>query len=87
MTKPLRDLMPITAAWIDQLREAFGADAAEVVVAQIRAAVRDGLPTFHATEAGHSVGVPLPPWRGTEIRAADMVLIGRPPEKDAHGHR
>lgn len=84
MSKPLRDAMPVTAAWIDQLRDAFGAADID---AQIRAAVRDGLPTFHATEAGHSVGVPLPPWRGTEISAADMVLIVRPPEKDAHGRR
>lgn len=78
MTKPanMRAAMPKVAAWIDDLRAAFGA---EIIDAQIRAATRDGLPTFHATEAGHSVGVPLPAVR-REVCAADMVII-RPDPK------
>lgn len=72
-----RSAMPKVAAWIDTLRDAFGR---ELIDGQIRAATRDGLPTFHATEAGHSVGVLLPAAR-VEISAADMVII--PPKKDA----
>ena len=65
----LRTAMPQVTAWIDDLRAAFGAEA---INAQIRAGM-SGLPTFHATEAGHSVGTPAP-MRGTEISAAQMVL-------------
>ena len=72
-----RTAMPKITAWVDDLRAAFGRDAID---GQIRAATRDGLPTFHATEAGHAVGVPLPAAR-FEISAADMVII--PPKKDA----
>lgn len=72
-----RSAMPKVTAWIDDLRAAFGREAID---GQIRAATRDGLPTFHATEAGHSVGVALPAPR-FEISAADMVII--PPTKDA----
>jgi hypothetical protein len=52
----LRDQMPITAAFIDAMREAFGAD---VINAQIRAGLR-GEPGFWARENGYEVGVKLP---------------------------
>ena len=71
-----RTAMPKVTAWIDDLRAAFGRDAID---GQIRAATRDGLPTFYATEGGHSVGVPLPAAR-CEVSAADMVIIL--PKKD-----
>ena len=74
--KAARAAMPKVAAWIDDLRAAFGAD---VIDGQIRAATRDGLPTFYATEAGHRVGVPLPAAR-CEISAAEMVIL-RPAQK------
>ena len=47
--------MPTVAAWIDDLRAAFGA---EVIDAAIRGAVRDGRATFFAAEAGHQLGTP-----------------------------
>jgi hypothetical protein len=77
MTKPanMRSQMPKVAAWIDDLRAAFGAD-------DINAALRfklHGQPCFHASEAGHSVGAPYQE-RGTEISAADMVIL-RPDPK------
>lgn len=52
MTKPLRQSMPTVAAFIDDLREAFGAD-------MINAAIRtgmDGQGTFRASENGNEVG-------------------------------
>jgi len=76
-TKAARHAMPLVTAFIDDLRAAFGADE---INALIRGATRDGLPTFYACEGGHSVGVPLPALRGTEISAAQIVIL--PPEKN-----
>ena len=61
MTKPanLRTAMPQTAAFIDNLREAFGA---ECINAVIKAGMQ-GLPVFHAKENGIEVGTPLTPTR------------------------
>lgn len=50
--KPLRDSMPTVAAWIDELREAFGADS---VNASIKAGMA-GQPMFWASERGQEVG-------------------------------
>lgn len=50
--KPLRVAMPATAAFIDAMREAFGAD---MINAAIRAGL-DGQPTFWASENGQEVG-------------------------------
>ena len=53
----LRNEMPLTAAFIDLAREAFGAES---VNAAIRKGI-GGLPGhFHATEAGIEVGTPIP---------------------------
>lgn len=49
----MRDSMPQCAAFVDYLRAEFGADAVDP---SIRAAVRDGLPTFYAEEGGHQLG-------------------------------
>ncbi len=52
MTKPLRETMPETAAFIDACREAFGA-------AQVNASIKAGIegqPTFWASENGITVG-------------------------------
>ena len=76
-----RTSMPLVTAFIDDLRAAFGADEINVL---IRGATRDGLPTFYACEGGHSVGVPLPAIRGTEISAAQMVIHSPEKEPDAN---
>lgn len=57
MTKPsLRAAMPLTAEFIDRLRDAFGA---ETINTEIRKGMA-GLPDhFHAREAGHEAGTPF----------------------------
>lgn len=52
----LRDAMPSTAAFIDQLRQAFGA---EMIDAQIRKSMKGEPDCFYAEEAGHRVGTPM----------------------------
>jgi hypothetical protein len=72
--KPLRQTMPTVAAWVDELREAFGADA-------INDAIRNGVAggsAFHAMEGGHSIGtsVDLVPYVGrVSVSLADMVVL------------
>lgn len=66
----LREEMPETAAWIDELREAFGADA---INSSIRKGMA-GLPGhFHAEESGHQAGTAYIPL-GVEVSAAQMVI-------------
>jgi hypothetical protein len=74
--KPLRQTMPTVAAWIDELRDAFGADT-------INRAIRNGVAGgshFSASENGHSIGEPLP--IGYEVSLADMV-IAKPAKEGA----
>lgn len=52
MAKPLRDSMPQCAAFIDELREAFGA---EEINAQIKLGMQ-GAQTFRASENGIEIG-------------------------------
>lgn len=80
--RSMRELMPQTFAWLQDLRAAFGAEAIDP---QIRAALQDGMPTFRATEGGHTVGVQRPTV-GVEISAAQMVII-KPEKEPAHGRR
>lgn len=54
MTKSLRSEMPVVTDFIDALREAFGK---EMIDAQIGKAVKNGEPTFWASENGHEIGV------------------------------
>jgi len=66
----LREAMPETADWIDQLREAFGADA---INGSIRKGMA-GLPGhFHAEESGHQAGTAYIPL-GVEVSAAQMII-------------
>ncbi|MET3135283.1 hypothetical protein AAKU55_005591 [Oxalobacteraceae bacterium GrIS 1.11] len=61
----MRIEMPQTAAFIDNLREAFGT---EFINGRIRAGMR-GEAVFYATENGHSVGTPVP--QGVAISTND----------------
>lgn len=47
----MREKMPKVAAWIDDLRAAFGAESIDQA---IRQGLRDG--TFRASENGHTIG-------------------------------
>lgn len=70
MAKSLRAEMPIVAAFIDDLRAAFGA---KCINDTIRAGI-DGQPVFHASENGHQVGTPLPSVAGKSVSMADIDL-------------
>lgn len=52
MTQSLRTEMPSTAAFIDAMRDAFGAES----INQSIKAGMNGQPTFYASENGHEVG-------------------------------
>jgi hypothetical protein len=78
MTKPLRDTMPISTAFIDACRESFGAAG---INASIKAGM-DGQPTFYASENGRtvgtkceSVGIPLSQMQISPLKA--IVQAGR----------
>lgn len=70
VTKPLREAMPITAAFIDDLRDAFGAD---MINSAIRAGL-DGQPTFWARENGREVGTRCPDAPARTVSMADINL-------------
>lgn len=53
--KPMRELMPHCAAFIDSMREAFGAEAIDESIKQMR---REG--TWYAIENGYVLGNPPP---------------------------
>jgi hypothetical protein len=57
MSKPLRLAMPKTAAFVDAIRSAFGA---EVVDRALRNALAGGT-DFFASENGQTIGNRLPP--------------------------
>jgi len=69
-TKPMRQAMPLTAAWIDQLREAFGTES---INNSIRLGMQGFPDWFHATEGEHEVGTPFKPVTNS-ISLADMVI-------------
>lgn len=55
----MRESMPLTAAFIDSLRAAFGK---EMIDGQIRRGM-NGEATFYASENGHEVGTKIPAGR------------------------
>lgn len=68
--KPLREAMPTVATWIDELREAFGADT-------INSAIRNGMAGgthFYAEECGQQIGCEAIPG-GVEVGLRDMVIV------------
>lgn len=52
----MRSAMPTVAGWIDELRQAFGADQVDP---SIRAGLRGEPNKFWAKEGGHQLGVPF----------------------------
>lgn len=72
----LRAEMPVTAAWIDSLRAAFGAD-------QIDPSIKSGMKggsAFYASENGHVLGAQD---RRVGVSLADMVLAPTNDEENA----
>lgn len=67
----MREQMPVTAAWIDAMRQAFGAKAVDDAM---RRGIRGGQ-GFHAVENGHEVGTPL--YRGVPLYRAPEPYIRR----------
>lgn len=70
--KPLRQTMPAVAAWIDGLREAFGADA-------INPAIRNGVAGgthFYAEEGGQTLGCEAMP--GSHVVSAAHMVLAKP---------
>ena len=70
--KPLRQTMPTVAAWVDGLREAFGADA-------INPAIRNGAAGgsyFFAEENGHAIGCEAMP--GSHVVSVAQMVLARP---------
>lgn len=67
----MRERMPVTAAWIDAMRRAFGA---KVVDEAMRRGMR-GEQGFHATENGHEVGTPV--YRGVSLDRTPEPYIRR----------
>lgn len=70
MTKPMRQAMPVVAAFIDDLRDAFGKD---MIDAQIRIGIKGGQ-AFHAKEGGQSIGTPLLSVDGIKL---SETIVGR----------
>lgn len=73
MTKPLRLAMPTVAAWIDDLRAAFGDDQ---INPQIKAGIA-GQPTFWARENGHEIGTRAPYDANKAIAMSDTVVSSK----------
>jgi hypothetical protein len=67
----LRSEMPVVAAWVDEMRKAFGA---EMVDQQIRRGMK-GEQTFHATENGHEVGTAFDSPDVAKVFSGDRLLV------------
>jgi hypothetical protein len=68
----MREQMPVVTAWIDQMREAFGAEHIDGV---IKSGMR-GEPVFFASENGHTVGTPAPPgWRVLRDEQGNRTVV------------
>lgn len=76
----LREIMPTVAAFVDEMREAFGVDT---INAEIRRGMR-GEYGFWAKENGHEIGTRFPEPKYV-VTAAQMVLKEPEEEKPKHG--
>lgn len=78
----MREQMPVVAAWIDELRKAFGAESID---RQIRKGMR-GEPVFFASENGQTVGTPIP--RGVRVlkdeRGNPTIVVDRDGKRYRH---
>lgn len=68
--KPLRVAMPKVAAFIDDMRAAFGAEG---INASIKGGM-SGVPTFYARENGHEIGTPLDLTGCVIVRGDEMII-------------
>lgn len=75
MTKKIE--MPEIAAWVDQLRVAFGV---EEINRQVRRG-RDGEPVFFAAEAGKTFGTRLPTGNAWNASGLDDRLLEPPTDR------
>lgn len=62
--KPMRAAMPTVAAWVDELREAFGAVGINRAISR---GMRGEPGWFHAAEAGSEVGTTFEPGHAVRI--------------------
>lgn len=83
MTKPLRQAMPETAAFIDALREAFGPES---INPSIKAGI-DGQPTFWARENGQEVGTKAPCDKNRSVSLSDIQIDRQKPTTPHHVSR
>lgn len=83
MTKPLRQAMPETAAFIDACRAAFGADT---INAAIKAGI-NGQPTFWASENGQEVGTKAPCDKNRAVSLSDIQIDRQKPTTPHHVSR
>jgi hypothetical protein len=81
--KPLRQTMPATAAFIDDLRAAFGADT---INPAIKAGI-DGQPTFWAQENGQEIGTKPIYSPERSVKVSDMQLSPKNATAPHHASR
>lgn len=70
--KPMRQAMP----WVTGIIDDFRTHWPEAGVVQAIRAGMDGQPTFHACEAGHQVGTPIPYDPAKAVSVATLIEIG-----------
>ncbi len=68
----MREQMPVVAAWIDEMRAAFGTAHIDGI---LKAGMR-GEPVFFASENGHTVGTPSAPgWRVLKDERGNRTVV------------
>ena len=70
MTKPLRQSMPETTAFIDAMRDAFGP---ENINRSIKAGI-EGQPTFYARENGQEIGTRAPQSDERTVKLSETLI-------------